>query len=194
MRRTPANNCLLVLAIALLLAAAGCEDDKRVVELAREAADRQAEQNRHMARQNEQIAAATRELIEADAKSRQDMVALHRELQSEQAVVSRQRDALEAERRELAQARQRESLLIPVLQGSGGLLVVVAALVFCAFLLAGLRRGEETPEALGELLLEELTAEQPLVIPRALLPSSLPALPHLAPKEGDRQGSRLLNR
>ena len=191
MRSTPTNHCRLVLLIALLLAAAGCEDDKRVVELAREAADRQAEQNRQMGRQTEEIATATRELIEADARSRQEMVALHRELQNEQAVVARQRDALETERRELARARQRESLLIPVLQGGGGVLVVVAALVFCAFLLAGLRRHEETSEALSELLIQELSAEQPLVLPRAILP---PTFPHITGEDGNGQGTRLLKR
>ena len=193
MRSTPTNHCLLVLLIALLLlAAAGCEDDKRVVEVAREAADRQAEQNRQMGRQTEDIATATRELIEADARSRQEMVALHRELQNEQAVVARQRDALETERRELARARQRESLLIPVLQGGGGVLVVVAALVFCAFLLAGLRHPEEAPQALGELLVEELSAERPLVLPRALLPSSDPSLPQVDHDADVEEGADLL--
>ena len=126
------HGALAALLVALVMILAGCEEDERVVELAREAADRQAEQNRHIARQSEQVATATRELIEGDARSRQEMVAMHRELQGEQAEVFRQRDTLEAERRELARARQRESLLVPVLQGGGGLLVVVAALVFCA--------------------------------------------------------------
>ena len=169
----PRNPVVLlpVLLLALLLAA-GCEEDRRVVELAREAADRQAEQNRQIARQSEQVATATRELIEADAHSRREMVALQRALQGEQAEVGRQRDALEAERRQLALARERESLLLPVLQGAGPLLVVIAALVFCSLLLVGLRRRDTEPDLLGELLVEEMVTEHPLLLPRPLLPPS----------------------
>jgi len=57
----------ILLTIALL---AGCQEDERVVQVAREAADRQAEQNRQIARQNQEIAQTTNRLVEADGLGR----------------------------------------------------------------------------------------------------------------------------
>ncbi len=42
--------------IILILLIAGCETDERLVQLSREAADRQAEQNKKMARVNKSVA------------------------------------------------------------------------------------------------------------------------------------------
>ena len=50
MRRTHTHLILLTLLIA------GCETDERLVQLSREAADRQAEQNKEMARVNKSVA------------------------------------------------------------------------------------------------------------------------------------------
>ena len=56
---------IILLTICLL---AGCPEDERVVEVAREAANRQAEQNRQIALQNQQIAQTAKHLVEADGQ------------------------------------------------------------------------------------------------------------------------------
>jgi hypothetical protein len=105
---------LLVLATGVFLA--GCGDDGRVVQVAREAADRQAEQNRQIAHQNHQIAETTHELVAADADSRRELVALQQGLQTQQAQVARQRDVLEGERREIARKQFWDSALGPAIE------------------------------------------------------------------------------
>ena len=66
---------MILLTIILV---AGCDNDKRLVQLAQDADERQAAQNHEIARLNQRIADATKELVEADAKARQELVALQR--------------------------------------------------------------------------------------------------------------------
>lgn len=152
---------LALIATALVI---GCDKDKRLVEFAQEADQRQAEQNHEIAKQNHEIAAATKNLVEADAKARQELVALERDLQTERATIGEQRDHLEAERRELATQRRRESLLAQLLAGGATLVACLLPLVLCWYLLQGLR-SQSHDEALGELLVMELAsgASSPLL-------------------------------
>ena len=64
-----------------LAAMGGCDD--RVTQVAREAANRQAQQNTVMAELHQEVAAGTRELVAADAKARGDIVGVHHDLQSD---------------------------------------------------------------------------------------------------------------
>lgn len=58
-------------AVALALTIAGCDtDDARLVEATREADQRQAEQNRLVADQSQQVAEATRRLVATPAQPR----------------------------------------------------------------------------------------------------------------------------
>lgn len=162
------KNLLLVPMILLTFALAiGCNEDERYVRLAQEADRRQAEQNQEIAHQNHQLAEATKALVEADAKSRQEMVAQGRDLQTERAEVGHQRDALEADRRSIASQRRWDSLVATAIDNSGLLLVCVLPLLLCLLLLNDLRNGGKD-EALGELLTIELTAKEPSI----LLPSN----------------------
>ncbi len=153
---------LTALIIALLC---GCDDDARLARMAETAADRQAEQNSEMARLNREVAEGTRRLVEADADSRKDLVALQQELQSEQAMVGHQRDLLESERREIADQRLRESTLAPILEDLGPLLVCTLVLVFCAFLVCGLNSDKGESDAVTEILIEDIVAERPTLLP-----------------------------
>jgi hypothetical protein len=150
----------VVATVVLLALAAGCDEDKRLVEQAREADERQAEQNRQIAHQNHQLAEATNKLIEADAKSREELVALERDLQTERAAIGKQRDELEADRRQIAGQRLQESLLVECLDGTLVLLASLLPLVLCWYLLAGWR-ASSNDEALGELLTIELAGDSP---------------------------------
>jgi hypothetical protein len=161
-----------LLALIGTVLAIGCDEDKRLVEFAKEADQRQAEQNQEIAHQNHEIAAATKQLVEADAKARQELVAMERGLQAERATVGQQRDQLEVERRQLASARQRESLLREALAGGATLLACLLPLVLCWYLLHGLR-SQNHDEALGELLVMELAGDTM----SPLLPAPGPRLP-----------------
>jgi hypothetical protein len=177
----------LLIPMILLTLAAGCDDDRRLVQLAQEADNRQAQQNNEMARQNQHIAEATKQLVEADSKSRQEMVAQGRDLQAERAEVGRQRDALEADRRTIASQRQWDSLVATAIDNSGLLLVCVLPLLLCLLLLNDLRGGGKD-EALGELLTIELTAKEPSI----LLPSNadLPPTDRLLTNELPNEAAR----
>ncbi|HVX09960.1 MAG TPA: hypothetical protein VHC22_02045 [Pirellulales bacterium] len=166
---------MILLAIFL---AAGCNEDKRLVELAREADNRQAEQNHEMAQQNQQIAEATRQLVEADARSRQELLALERELKAERAEVDRQRDTLEDERRQIAQSRHWDSAAAEAIGGGVILLATLLPLALAAYLLHHVTRSNPD-EALAEVLVGEIVSDQPVLLPpgdeRFLAVTALPA-------------------
>ena len=124
-RTTPFTTLLAVTLITML----GCDKDQRLAEMARDATQRQAEQNREMAQLNREVAVSNkrliegdaqarqevlqvqRELVERDAVGRQDLNALQREVQAavseERSSLDRQHEGLEEERREIAKQRNR---------------------------------------------------------------------------------------
>ena len=162
---------------AVLLAAvflSGCSDDERLVRLSEEAANRQAEQNREMARQSRQTAEATKELVAADAKARTELTALQQNLRADQAEIGQKRDALEIERQNIAAERKWDRLLAPALLDFGVFMMITASLVFCGYLLIGLRHEKITEPSVEELLIQELVSENPRLLP--LLPPSPPVL------------------
>jgi len=166
MNRRRLGLLLAVSAAAVSIASlCGCGDDARLARMAESAANRQAEQNKEMAQLNREVAEGTKLLVEADANSREDFVALQRDLQSEQAEVGQQRDRLESERRAIAGERLRESILAPILANLGPLLVCALVLVFCALLVSGLNSDEGEGDAVAEILIEEITAERPAPLP-----------------------------
>jgi hypothetical protein len=159
---------------ALLLS--GCDEDKRLVKLSEEAANRQAEQNKEIARQSQKTAEATKELVAADAKAREELTALQHDLRTDQAEIGKNRDALELERQKIAAERKWDGLLAPAVANFGVFLVIAACLAFCGYLLMGLRHEKVAEPLLEELLIEELVSDHPRLLP------SLPPVLH-APSE-----------
>ena len=155
---------LVVMAAALTT---GCDEDEngRVAELAREAAQRQAEQNKEMAKVNQTVAEATERLVAADAEARKEIVIVHREIQSERSGLNAQHDRLEEERKDIAQQRLTESWIGPVIQSSGILVVAGLAICFCILLILGLRKSNAADAELNELLVQELVSEHPVILP-----------------------------
>jgi len=162
-----ANNRMTVIAVMMMLALTmtGCEEDERVTQLAREAADRQAAQNEQMARVTQEVAEGSRKLVEADAQARKEIVEVHKDLQSERATLGNQWNQLEAERQQMAQDRRTESLLVPAVEAMGVIAVAVLAIGFCVFLLFGLRKTDPSDVQLGELLVHELVSDEPRLLP-----------------------------
>jgi hypothetical protein len=148
----------------LLALLGGCTGDERVVAVAREAADRQAQQNTELA-----------QTVRAETEAHKELARLQRDVEAHRAELGHQRDALEAERRQIAHQRLSQSLLAPVLEGLGVLLALALVLGFCWSLLIGLsREGEpEYTAVANELLLEELLLEQPEALPPVNPPAAI---------------------
>jgi hypothetical protein len=162
--------------LLLIAVTASCSPEERVVEIATQAADRQAQQNQEMSRLNREVAQGTRQLVDADAQAREKFAEVHQQLQGERAELGQQWNALEAERKEIAQQRRSESMAVPIAQAIGVLLLVTVLIGFCWSLLFGSQKSEANAE-LGELLIHELSSDQPLLLPR-LEQTQLPSLPN----------------
>jgi hypothetical protein len=137
---------LILVTLTSLAFLPGCDEDKKVAEIAVESAKRQAAQNEEMAR-----------VVQAGAKTTEKVLTVQHELDS-------QRGQLEAERQSLANSRTRESIIGSLITAGGWLLVSSLPLVLCWYLLHGLQRGGDDVE-LGNLLLEEITSDRPVLLP-----------------------------
>lgn len=155
---------LLQLVIAVQV---GCDnDDKRLVEFAREADARQADQNREIAQQNHDLADATNKLIQADAEARKELIAMEHDVQSERAEVGHQRDELEIERREIAHERCFDSATGEALRGGTVLLACLLPLLLCGYMLHALGC-VDSDDTVGEILTAEIVSEDPTFLPRS---------------------------
>jgi hypothetical protein len=129
-------------------------------QIAREAADRQAQQNTVMAELNEEVASGTRRLVDADAQARQEIVSVHRDFQAERRQLDTNWNALEEERRQMADRRQTESLLVPVAYYAGLVAVLTALLGFCWYVVVAANRSDHTDQELNAVLIETILADQ----------------------------------
>ena len=163
MQPSPLSLTPISLLIGLLLApmTIGCDqnENKRLAEMAERCAECQAEQTRQMTELQHELLEGSRNLVEADAHSRQEMVGL---VQDERAKVDQQRDRLEGECRDLAAQRQRDPIIASAITNAALILACVLPLVVCWHLLA--RPIDPTDDQLvAEFLLEDLVANRPLL-------------------------------
>lgn len=162
----------------------GCQkEDERLAQMAERQTAQQAEQNRTFAKLQEEVAAATHDLVQADARARQEIVELHREVQYERAEFGRQRDALEEDRKQLAAARQRDSLLATALVTLGYLTACMLPLVLCWYLLRHSGEIDSDPQ-ITDALLEDLVSPQP----RLLAGTGYSQLEHRPSSSGNQPG------
>ncbi len=152
---------------AVLSMMIGCDknENARLAQMADEHLQRQAEQNRQMTELHREVAEGSRQLVEADAKARQEMVAAQRQLQTEHAKVGQQRDALENERREIALQRHREPIIAAAVLNVGLLLACLLPLMLCWRLLHG-KVEPADDQVVAEALIEDLVRHEPLLLPR----------------------------
>lgn len=118
--------------------------------------------------------AAAEALVKADARTREDLVRLEREIQAERARVGQQRDALEYERKALAAERRQAPSFEALVHWIGFAILCALPLVICLFLL-----NQRSPEAgaseLEEILIFNLTESSAPLVPRLRqLPSEAP--------------------
>lgn len=162
--------CILVLVCPV----AGCEDeDDRVAEVAREAAQRQAEQNKQMAQLQNQVAEGSRRLVEAEAQARSEILALQRDLQQSQAEIGRQRDQLEVERRQIASQRYWDAIFGESISAAVILLACMLPLLLCWALLRRPSHDDESDTVLAEFLVQELSSDAPILLPERSVPHLL---------------------
>ena len=151
-----------ILWITLSILTTGCDDT--ATHIAREAADRQAQQNTAMAQLQQEVAGGTHRLVEADAQARKEVIGVHRDLQAERSRLDTGWSALEHERQEIAGQRRTESLLAPTIQYLGGILLAVVLLGFCWRVLATGHSGHEADGQLTELLVSEIVPDEPSLL------------------------------
>jgi hypothetical protein len=162
MRKTVRRRLRWLTPLPFLILVGCSSDDQRLVDLSRQSLDRQAEQNRLVETNNQQVIDATKKLVEADVQSRRDHIELHQDLQAERTGINQQRDALEQERREIADQRNRDPIVAESIKTAAGLIVAVLPLVICLFLVRGLF-GKSDDEGVADVLVEELLAHDPIL-------------------------------
>ena len=177
---------------AMLAMIAGCNSsDERLAQFAQQSVQTQHQQNDTLARQSEavvkeshELAAAAGQLVDRDAQARQELIQsqrqLHAELHDERSGVDRQRAALDDERRAMADQRQRDPVIAAAIERSGVLLACLSPLILAAYALVQMGRSHSHAPELEELLLAELTGDQPKLLswpnaPRFLKRESLPS-------------------
>ena len=146
----------------ILLTSIGCNsnENSRVAELATQQLKRQADQNRRMSELQQEVASGSRELVEADANARQEMVTLQREMQTERNEIGHQRDQLEAERREIVDSRNRDPIIAAAITRVAFVVVSLLPLLICWLLLQQKVEPADKYE-ITELLLEDLDSAEP---------------------------------
>jgi hypothetical protein len=165
MKQKVIRNALLPLLSLTLVA--GCADKdrhKEVAEVAKQAAERQAQQNTEMARLNREVAEGTRRLVEADAATRKETTMVHRDIQAERTSLNDGFDKLEAERKQMAQQRRTESVLVPAIKTIGVAIMATAVVLFCLLLLVRFRSSDASDAELNELLIHDLVSEHPRLL------------------------------
>lgn len=173
MMGTSANMTLSLGLIALIVPTIGCDEDRRLAEMAGENARLQAEQNREMSQLNREV-----------AQAHQEVIGLQHDLEEQQEGINAERDLLESERRDIAKQRRRDPLVADAVRGAALLLGCLAPLALAAYLLYCLRDRDED-QVIGELLIEELTTDRP-----SLLPSPPPESGDGRPPAIDADGAR----
>lgn len=193
-------------ALLMLVTAAGCSEppdlrDQRLAEFARQSMAEQRKQNDRIADQSEavvqksqQIAEAAKELVQHDAEARREMVAaqkeLHAQLNEQRTAIDVGRDQLEQDRRQLAKQRHREPIIAAAVQNTGLCIACLLPLIVCLFVIRQMRSEEPDHAAVAELLVSELTSDQPSLLPgpvmkRASLPDPTGDRPPVRSPVGD---------
>ncbi len=146
--------------------------DQRLAEFARESMTEQRQQNDRMAEQSVAVVAGSRQLAEAaqelvlqDATARRELLAAQTELTSQlhdqRSRVDAGRDQLEQERRQIATQRTRDPLLAAAIYDVGLVLVSVLPLLVSLYVIRQMQVQEPDHAAVAEMLVLELTSQQP---------------------------------
>jgi hypothetical protein len=179
---------LIVLAV-IIAAGMGCSEDERLAGFAERSVQTQQRQNETIARQSERVveeshalAETAKELVAADAQARGEIIAaqhqLHTGLHEERVNVDRQREMLEQERQAIASQRHRDPILAASLNTLGIIIASMLPLLLAAYALGQMNQPVDENAELGQLLIDEFTSSQPM-----LLPPQVPLLSQSRPSD-----------
>ena len=170
----PGAMCVLLMFTLVIIGCGKPPDlrDQRLAEFARESMTEQRQQNDRMAEQSVAVVAGSRQLAEAaqelvlqDATARRELLAAQTELTSQlhdqRSRVDAGRDQLEQERRQIATQRTRDPLLAAAIYDVGLVLVSVLPLLVCLYVIRQMQVQEPDHAAVAEMLVLELTSQQP---------------------------------
>jgi hypothetical protein len=162
--------------ILIVVCMCGCQEDESAV------VQKMASQMVHeQAAQNDRLAAATRELVSADAESREEMLATHQNLQQQLQQERRQLDSRKSQLDEMRTEIERDRRQAPIIAQSifavGGILGCLAPLLLAAYILYSVNRVSDADQEqiVNQVLIDELTRKNPL-----LLPAPIDAQPAIA--------------
>jgi hypothetical protein len=202
---------VVVMIAAPLVIASGCEEDERLARMAKDATERQAQQNQEVVRLNREVAEGYKRLVEADAQARQETIALQKELvardaegrkqlnalaqktqeaaQQERATLDLGKQTLEDERRQIATQRHRDPLIAAAISALGVTLACLLPLVIAIYALRLARQRDPGDGDLAELLTYELARGEPtFLFPPAITASGEEQPPRITgPETADRQ-------
>lgn len=142
----------------------GCGDD-RPAKMPIEPNAHQPEQNQHNAELQKQLAEGSKRLVEADVQSRDKFLAMQDHLRADQAAIGQQRDALEADRREIAAQRNRDPIIAAAIIQVGLWLACLLPLVLAGYLVWATRHTASQDDAIvAEFLVADAAAKHPLLL------------------------------
>jgi hypothetical protein len=164
----PTKGIVSLLALAISTAVIGCSPapdyrDQRLAEFAKQSAAQQSQQNNRIA-----------DLVEQNAKSRQDFLEAHEtltmQINSQQSALDTARSQLEQDRKDIASQRHRDPIIAAAIQGVGVFFACLLPLAVAMFVIWQMRSQGQDESAVADLLITELTAEKPLFLPASVLP------------------------
>jgi hypothetical protein len=168
----------MCLALLVLGVVGGCgrAPDERLAEFAQQSMTEQRKQNDRIADQSQavvaeshQLAETAKELVEHDAEARRELIAAQQELTSQlngqQSAIYTGHEQLEHDRREIAEQRHRDPIIAAVIQNIGLTLACLLPLLVAMFVFWQIQSQEPDHAAVAELLVLELTADEPRLLP-----------------------------
>jgi len=166
----------------------GCDSsDERLARYAQQATEQQARQNERMAqqseavaRQSQELASAAHQLVEQDATARRELLDAHDKLQahqqSERSTLNRQREELDAERKEFAQASIRDPVIARAMITTALALAALLPLLVTVYALRRLPEQSLSDELLADALLNPLTSLCAMTLPADTESERLPGM------------------
>ena len=180
--------------VLLLATIGGCgrSPDERLADFAQQTMTEQIKQNDRMADQSQavveeshQLAETAKQLVEHDAEARRELIAAQQELTSQlngqQSAIYTGHEQLEQDRREIAEQRHRDPIIAAVIQDFSLFIACLLPLVVAVFVIRQMQSQEPDHAAVAELLVLELTADEPRLLPGLM--SQRHALTHDDPEE-----------
>jgi len=178
MKQMNRPRCVVMFLALLILGVSGCgkAPDERLADFAQQSMAEQRKQNDRIADQSQavveeshQLALAAKVLVEHDAEARRELIAAQQELTSQlngqQSAIHTGHQQLEHDRREIAEQRHRDPIIAAVIQDFGLFIACMLPLVVAVFVIRQMQSQEPDHAAVAELLVLELTADEPRLLP-----------------------------